>query len=76
MISPVGGGIDPKASSKRKELLKKANSMVMTLAKMVVVEKPDNIVDFFVEKLGNWAEFQADDDNADAPSSNDLAGLK
>ena len=77
MISSVGGGIDPKASSKRKELLKKANSMVTELAKMVVIENPDDIIGFLVDKLQSWAEFQADDDNVDAADvSSDLSGLK
>ena len=76
MISSVGGGIDPNASAKRKDLLRRADGMITKLARMIVIAKPDDIVGFIVEKLQSWSAADLDDDNVDAPTGEDVEGLK
>ena len=53
-ISKVGGGIDPEASSKRVELLRKANPLVTQLSHACVVSRPDDVVKFLISTLEKW----------------------
>jgi len=55
-INKVGGGVDPKAGEKRKELMKKADKYIVKLSELCVLEQPENVVKFCIATLEKWEE--------------------
>jgi hypothetical protein len=55
-ISKVGGGVDPEASAKRVELLRKADAMITQLSHACVVSRPDNVIVFLIKTIEKWED--------------------